>query len=265
MKIAVSQLVAPGTWSIPEFAANAKAAGFEGVELSLRPTNSPFNYDVTDADLQSFKQACDEEGQPIGSITISTKSGNLLDTGAAAADAIEQTLFGLEAASKLGAEVALHTLGRFTADLYYEDAYNNAIASLKTIAKTAEKVRVALAVEFVWSGFLFSPLEMRNFLNAVGSDYVGFYFDPGNMAVFQFPQHWVRALGHHTKRVHLKDWKGNALNGGWTPLAKGAVNFEAVMGELHKAGYTGPLVSEVPESIAPWKETADTMRTIAQM
>jgi len=47
----------------------------------------------------------------------------------------------------------------------------------------------------------------------VGSQAIGFYFDPGNMAVFQYPHHWVRILGNHIKMVHMKEWKGNATNG----------------------------------------------------
>lgn len=266
MQIAVSELVAKTPHQMHEFLAEAKTAGFEGVEMSLRPGSAnPFNYQSSDADLKAFKKTAADLGLDIGSITISTDGGNLLDTGAEAQKSIDQTVWGLECAAKLGATVALHTLGRFHADLYYEDAYQNAISSLKTIAKSAEKLQVALAVEFVWSGFLFSPLEMRHFLEAVGSPQVGFYFDPGNMAVFQFPQHWVRALGAWTKRVHLKDWKGKALNGSWTALTEGEVNFPVVMRELRAAGYQGPLVSEVSANLAPWAETANTMRKIAAM
>ncbi|MBR4220834.1 MAG: sugar phosphate isomerase/epimerase [Victivallales bacterium] len=265
MKIAVSQLVAPGDMDMEAFADKAKATGYDGVELSLRPSNSPFTYETTDAQLNEFKQLFAQRNLEIFSTTFSAKSGNLLDSGTAAQEDIEQTIFGLEATAKLGSHIMLHTLGRFTADLYYEDAYNNGIANLKKLAQTAEKLKVAIAIEFVWSGFLFSPLEMRNFIEAIGSDYVGFYFDPGNMAVFQFPQHWVRALGKHTKHVHLKDWKGRALKGEWTPLTQGECNFPVIMRELRNAGYAGPLVSEVPESLAPWNQTAQTMRKIAEM
>jgi len=266
MQIAVSELVFSGPHTMTSFLEKAKAAGYDGVELSLRPGESnPFNFQTTAAELQQFRRQADALELEIASITISTDGGNLLDSGAEAQKSIDQTLWGLECAAKLGAPVALHTLGRLHADLYYEDAYHNAIAALKAIAPTAEKLKVALAVEFVWSGFLFSPLEMRQFLQAVGSEQVGFYFDPGNMAVFQFPQHWVRALGQLIKRVHLKDWKGRALNGGWTALTEGEVDFPAVMRELRRASYDGPLVSEVPESLASWEKTAATMREIAKM
>src|SRR5205085_11547615 len=98
----------------------------------------------------------------------------------------------------------LHTLGRLRADLYYDDAYRNAVDSLRQLAPAAAELGVSIAIEFVWNGFLFSPLEMRRFLDEIASPYIGFYFDPGNMAVFQFPHHWVRIVGRHIKMVHLK-------------------------------------------------------------
>ena len=265
MKIAVSQLVAPGDMGMEAFADKAKATGYDGVELSLRPANSPLTYDTTDAQLKEFKQLFAQRSLEIFSTTFSAKSGNLLDSGTAAQEAIDQTIFGLETTAKLGSKIMLHTLGRFTADLYYEDAYNNAIANLKKLAASAEKLNVTIAIEFIWNGFLFSPLEMRNLLEAIGSNNVGFYFDPGNMAIFQKPEHWARTLGPFIKQVHLKDWKGRPLNGGWTPLLQGGIDFAAVMAELHRAGYAGPLVSEVVRSLAPWPETAKTMRQIGRL
>ena len=265
MKIAISQLVSPVTMSMEEFAAKAKDAGYDGAELSLRAEKGPFTYNTTDAELNEFKQIFVQQEMEIFSTTFALKSGNLLDSGTAAQEAIEQTIFGLESTAKLGAPIMLHTLGRLNAELYYEDGYNNAIANLRKLAPIAARLNVTIAIEFVWNGFLFSPLEMRNLILATGSPYIGFYFDPGNMAVFNFPQHWVRALGHYTKHVHLKDWEGKALKGGWTALTKGECNFPVIMRELRKAGYAGPLVSEVSSSLASWEETAKTMRQIAGM
>jgi sugar phosphate isomerase/epimerase len=75
----------------------------------------------------------------------------------------------------------------------------------------------------------------------------------------------VRALGKRIFHVHLKDWKGRALNGEWTALLQGEVNFPVVMRELRQAGYQGPLVSEVSPSLASLEDTAAAMRKIAAM
>ena len=265
MNISLSQLIT-GTLTIPELLEQAKRAGYDEVELSLRPAeDAPLNYQTGDKQLEEYRKLAAQTGTPITSLTIGAKAGNLLADGKPQADGIAEATHGLECAAKLGAKVCLHTLGRLSPELYYEDAYNNAIAALKKLVPTAEKLKVAFAVEFIWNGFLFSPLEMRNFLDSVGSPLIGFYFDPGNMAVFQYPQHWVRALGKRILHVHLKDWKGNALNGQWTALLEGEVNFPVVMKELRAAGYKGPLVSEVAQNLASFADTAKAMRKIAAM
>ncbi len=260
MQVGISQLIASNL-SVEQFFKAARDNGYEVVELSLRQ-QGPLTGQTTAAEIDTIAALSRALGVPVASLTIGHCTGNLLAQGADQDTSIAQTIAGLEVAARLGAPVALHTLGRFSSDLYYDDAYRNAVAGLRKLAPVAAKLKVAIAFEFVWNGFLFSPMEAARFLDEVGSDYVGFYFDPGNMAVFQFPHHWVRILGRRIKRVHLKDWKGNALNGGWTPLLQGGVDFKKVMTELRTAGYDGPLISEVPESLAPLAETAAAIRRI---
>lgn len=265
MKVGISHLIAGGT-PLDQFFKESAEAGYEVAELCVR-RDGELTPDTPRDKIKAIKKSAKDCGLTIDSVCHSHCTGNLLASGDAQKIAIEETEIGLEIAAELGAYCTLHTLGGLNPDLYYEDAYKNGVDSLKAIAPTAEKLNVALAVEFVWNGFLFSPLEMRNFLNAVGSDAVGFYFDPGNMAVFQFPQHWVRALGKYgyIKMVHMKDWKGNALNGSWPALLEGNVNFPVVMRELASAGYNGPLISEVPDGDAPLKVTAESIRKIIKM
>ena len=263
MQIGISQLICPDL-SMPDFFRAAAEAGYETVELSMRPKGA-LTGDVTDEQIAEIRELSRQYSLPVTSITIGHCTGNLLDSGEAQARSIEQTAFGLEVAAKLGATAALTTLGRFAPDLYYDDAYRNGVDSLRKLAPTAERTGVALAYEFVWSGFCFSPMEVKRLLDEVGSEWIGFYFDPGNMAVFQFPHHWVRIVGKHIKRVHLKDWKGRALNGAWTPLLEGEVDFQAVMRELRAIGYDGPLVSEVATSLAPLADTARVARELLAM
>ncbi|MDD3695704.1 MAG: sugar phosphate isomerase/epimerase [Lentisphaeria bacterium] len=265
MKISLSQLIT-AAMPVSEVLEQAKLNNYDEVELALRAgDNEPFNYNVSDSELDSWREQAASLGLPISSMAMNMKSGNLLAAGSEGAAGLASTERGLELCAKLGAKVCLHTLGSLNPELYYEDAYNNAVAALQKLVPCLEKLDLRLAIEFIWNGFLFSPLEMRRFIDQVGSQRVGFYFDPGNMAVFQFPQHWVRALGKRIFHVHLKDWKGRALNGEWTALLQGEVNFPVVMRELRQAGYQGPLVSEVSPSLASLEDTAAAMRKIAAM
>lgn len=263
MQVGVTQIIVPGD-SVVEFAKQAAATGYEVVEVCLK-REGDLTPNRSDAELKELAAQIRASGVEPVSLVHAHMTGNPLESGQSQQTAIEETCRGLEVAAAMGIGCTLHTLGRMNSELYYDKAYNNATASLKEVAKTAEKVGVTLAVEFVWNGFLFSPLEMKRFLDGIGSDRIGFYFDPGNMAVYHFPHHWVRIVGPHLKMVHLKDWKGNALNGGWPPLLEGDVDYAAMNRELRALGYDGPMISEVPPSDAPLEVTAASIRKIIAM
>lgn len=263
MKPGITQFVQPNSEPVA-FIQEAAASGYEAVELVSRQ-GKPLSPTASDALLAEIRNAAAAAGIEIDSLAISHVTGAFLEAGEPQELAIAQITHGLEIAAKLGARCTLITLGRVTPANYYEDAYNAAVAGLKRLAVECERTGVDIAIEFVWNGFLFSPLEFRRLLEEVGSSRIGFYFDPGNMAVFQQPQHWVRALGKHTKRVHLKDWKGNALSGGWTALLEGSVDFPVVMAELRAAGFDGSLTSEVETSLASLPDTAAAIRKIIAM
>ncbi len=263
MQVGITHIIA-GNLPLTEFFQQASQTGYEVVELCIRRqgeltlSTSPDQLAQIVADAKAHNLA-------VVSLTHSHCTGNLLDSGAAQQTSIDETVRGLHTAAAMGIHCTLHTLGSLRPDLYYDDAYRNGVRALQQIAETAEQLKVALAVEFVWNGFLFSPLEMKHFLDEVGSPYIGFYFDPGNMAVFQYPHHWVRIVGQHIKMVHLKDWQGRALNGGWTPLLGGAVDYVAMNRELRALGYDGPMISEVPADLASFADTAAAIRQIIQM
>ena len=263
-EIAVSLLAGSRDMCAPEFFRDAKESGSDGVEMWLVPEGG-LTFGVTDAQLDAYRRLAGEYGLRICSLAITPPGGRLTGTGEAAEAGLRHAVRGMDLASRRGAETVLHTTGGLADGTYYEEGYLNGIANLRRLAPEAEKRGIRFALEFVWNGFLFSPVEMRNFLTSVNSPCIGFYFDPGNMAVFQKPEHWVRTLGHFVMQVHLKDWKGSARSGSWTPLLQGGIDFPAVMAELRRAGYAGPLVSEVARSLAPWPETARTMRKIAAM
>ena len=263
MKVGISHLILPEL-PLEIFFKQSAAAGYEVVELVLK-REGELTLKSSDSDLKRIAELSKQYNLPIASICLSHCTGNLLESGVLQRASIDETVAGLHLAKKLGVGCTLHTLGRLNKDLFYDDAYRNAVASLKEISRTAQEVDVSLAVEFVWNGFLFSPLEMKRFLDEIQSPKIGFYFDPGNMAVFQYPQHWARILGSHLKMVHMKDWKGNALNGSWPALLKGNCDYTAINAELRRAGYDGPMISEVELKEASLEESAQSIRMIINM
>lgn len=265
MQIGITQCAMWNSNPTPaEFMSQAGAAGYELVELIVSASGE-LTTQSTERDLARIRRAADAAKVKIFSLALLHLSAAPIDGGAARETAVHEIRAGIKLARAIGAGYVLLTLGWLRPDLYYDQAYGNGVQSLRDIAPTAEECEVDVAVEFVWNGFLFSPLEMTRFLDEVASKRVGFYFDPGNMAVFQYPQHWVRILGKRIKLVHLKDWTGNALSGHWTALLEGAVDFPAVMRELRAIDYDGPLTGEVEPFLAPLDQTAAAIRKIMAM
>ncbi len=263
MQTGISQLVLPQL-SLEEFFAQAAAAGYEVVEVAMK-REGELTPDTSAEDLKRIAELSRQAGLPMVSMTQNHCTGNLLASGESQQTAIEETQIGLRTAATLGIGCTLHTLGTLGPDICYDEAYRNGVTALKELAATAAEADVAIAVEFIWNGFLFSPLEMKGFLDEIGSPHIGFYFDPGNMAVFHHPHHWVRILGPHLKMAHMKDWQGRALKGGWTPLLEGEIDFAAVKRELVAAGYDGPMISEVATGLASLGDTAKAIRKIIEM
>ena len=263
MQVGISQLIARNT-PVSAFLQQATENGYEVVELCLQH-DGELTPQSTPAQLAQIVKLATAHNLSLVSMTHSHCTGNLLDEGEAQQTSIRETKAGLQIAADLGIRCTLHTLGQLRPDLYYDDAYRNGVRSLQAIAETAEQFNVSLAVEFVWNGFLFSPLEMKHFLDEVGSKQIGFYFDPGNMAVFQYPHHWVRIVGEHIKMMHLKDWRGRALNGSWPALLAGEIDYTTMNRELRAIGYDGPMISEVPADVASFSETAAAIRKIIVM
>ncbi|HPP29778.1 MAG TPA: sugar phosphate isomerase/epimerase family protein [bacterium] len=133
----------------------------------------------------------------------------------------------------------------------YDIAYTRAQESIRKMLPLAEEKGIYICVENVWNKFLLSPLEMKRFVEEIGSEYTAVYFDVGNILVIGYPEDWIRILGKKIKRIHLKDFKVSVGNiGGFCDLLEGDVNWQEVMKALKEVGYDSYLTAE----IGPYKQ-----------
>src|SRR5205823_5254972 len=149
----------------------------------------------------------------------------------------------LEAAEALGIDAILLTGGRVNEKVPYDVAYDRLVTALQELRPDAEHRKVNVALENVWNKLLLSPLEFRNTLDAIGSSYVGCFFDTGNVVLYGYPEQWIRILGPRIKKVHFKDFRRQGY--AWTQLMDGDVDWPAVMRELRGAGYDDFVIREV--------------------
>jgi len=159
----------------------------------------------------------------------------------------------LETAKILGCDTILVVPGAVGVDFIpdceiveYDIAYDRALEAIRELAPYAEACGVAIGIENVWNKFLLSPLEMRDFIDKIGSDFAGAYFDVGNVLISGYPEHWIKILGNRIKKVHFKDFKRTVGTfDGFVDLLSGDVNYPAVMNALKSVGYDGWVTGEL--------------------
>ncbi|MBE5869095.1 MAG: sugar phosphate isomerase/epimerase [Lachnospiraceae bacterium] len=242
----------------------AKDAGFDGVEVAL-DLQGPVSMDSTKEEMLELKAYAESLGLELYSVasglywTYNYTSANAQNR----AKAKEITKKQLEIASWLGCDTILVVPGAvnvaFEPDseiVEYDVAYARALEALKELAPVAETYKVSIGVENVWNKFLLSPVEMADFIDKVGSDYVGSYFDVGNVLYIGYPEHWIKVLGDRIKKVHFKDYRRKAGDlHGFVDLLSGEVNWPAVMEQLKNIQYDGWVTAEMLPPYTHYPET----------
>ena len=232
----------------------AKDAGFEGIELALNATGD-LSMESTAEDLAGLKAYAEELGIKIPSLSSGLCWGDSLtsDDPAERQRAHDMVVQQIKCAAALGAETVLVVPGSVSVEFVperpvipYDVAYDRALEEIRKLVPVAEEYGVEIGIENVWNKMLLSPLEMRQFIDAVGSEKVGVYFDTGNVVYSGYPEHWIRILGKRIKKVHFKDYRRNpgGLNA-FVDLLAGDVDWKEVMKAFEDIGYDGWAAGEM--------------------
>jgi L-ribulose-5-phosphate 3-epimerase len=254
MKKGISIWAFPSGNTVEESIRAAAEAGFDGIELALNETGQ-LGLDATDAELDGYRNAAQQAGIAITSLATGLYWSYPLTSSDAAIREKAKTIVKkqLDAAARLGVDAILVVPGAVGVDFVpgsevvpYDVAYDRALEALRELAPHAESRKVCIGVENVWNKFLLSPLEMRQFIDAIDSPWVGSYFDAGNVLAMGYPEHWIRILGSRIRRVHIKDFRRSVGTlDGFVDLLSGDVNFPEVFKALREVGYDGWITAEV--------------------
>ena len=243
----------------------AKKAGFEGVEVALAE-DGEINLNSTKEELLKIKEQAISAGIELYSVAsglywkYSLTSDNRAMREKAKACVKKQ----LETAAVLGCDTILVIPGAVSVSFEpglgvvdYDVAYERSLAALKELSLYAEELKVSIAIENVWNNLLLSPLEMRDFIDNIGSRYVGSYFDVGNVVYSGYPEQWIKILGGRIKKVHFKDYRRSVGSlEGFVDLLAGDVDYVSVMKALENAGYDGWVTGEM---LPPYKQYPETI------
>lgn len=242
----------------------AADAGFEGVEVAL-DASGEINLESTEKDLLAIKKTAQDCGIELYSMSCGLCWDYILNDDdialrSKAKDIIKKQL---SSAAALGCESILVIPGVVNASfanptriIDYETTYTRSLEALQELKETAEQYKVEIALENVWNKFLLSPMEFRDFIDKVGSDYVGSYFDVGNAMLTGYPEQWIKILGKRIKKVHFKDFRtAVGTLDGFVDLLAGDVNYPAVTAALEEIGYDGWVSAEMIPNYKYYTET----------
>jgi len=219
--------------------------GYEGVELVVSETGE-LNMKTSESEMLAMKKMAEDMGLEICSVGAwNLWANNLVSddpkTVSYAKDIIKQEI---TAAAVCGADTVLIVPGwvgtPFAEGIVsYDLAYERAQAALSELSEFASRMKVCIGVENVGNSFLLSPLEMKRFIDEIGSDYVGMYFDLGNILYSAgYPDQWIRILGKRIKKIHFDDYRyGVPGLLGFVDIFEGDVDFAAVMSAIRDVGY----------------------------
>ncbi|MHA6480325.1 sugar phosphate isomerase/epimerase family protein [Paenibacillus sp. strain BS8-2] len=244
---------ADGT-SIADAIALAKKAGFDGIELSLNETGE-LGLEVSDKEIAEVRSRLDDAGLEIAGLATGLYWSYSMTSSdeSKRSKAIDVCKKQLEVASALGVDAILVIPGAVGVDFIpgaevvpYDLAYHRASEAIASLVPHAEAAGVAIAIENVWNKFLLSPLELKGFIDAQGSSFVGSYFDVGNVVHSGYPEHWISILGERIKKVHFKDYRRQAGGlHGFVDLLAGDVDYPAVVAALKEIGYSNYVTAEM--------------------
>lgn len=253
----------------------AKDAGFDAVEVNFE---QGLAYDLDSSDAQVNRLRCHVEdcGLRVSGVysrqqwmnPITSADPATVERGKEIIRRLAQCAEILDTESVLvvagGVDVSLFSPGEPA--VRYDTAYERAQMVLSELLAelSARSSGVQLCVENVWNKFLLSPLEMRHFIDQMGSRAAGVYFDVGNILLYGFPEQWILILGDRIRRVHLKDFeRAVGTVHGFTGLLSGDVNWPEVRDALIKVGYTSYLTAEVsPYRRHPFRSVYDAAAAI---
>jgi hexulose-6-phosphate isomerase len=239
MKKGISWFSIPPELSDQEKFALVKRAGFDGVEL---PTVA------YEGELRELKEQADKAGLQTPSLIETIHWRAPLSSPSVGERTATRRRFeaSLEHAAKIGADTVLCIPGVMRPDRSYRDVYKTALGEIRLLAKTAERVRVTLALENVWNRFLLSPLEFAGFLDEVNSPFVKAYFDCGNSCLYGYPQDWIRTLGRdRIAKVHVKGFLDHPHPIGFPKSLASDVPWMSIMEALSEVGYDDYLTVEI--------------------
>lgn len=218
-----------------------KDLGFDGIEF-----DSPIALD-----LHQLLEARDQTGLEIPSVVNKDHWSKPLSHPDAEVRAFTIKSVGqsLQDVKALGGDTVLVVPGVVNAQVSYEQAFNNALDSVRKLIPHVEKTEVKIGLENVWNNFILSPLEAKHFVDTINHPLIGWYFDIGNILRYGWPEHWIETLNRRIVKLHIKEFSREKMNneglgkGFDVELTEGDIDWAVVMQSIRTVDYQGQWIT----------------------
>lgn len=214
-----------------------KELGYDGMEL-ISPS---------DLDPKEVRAASDATGMPVHGLVDEKHWQIRLSSPdpATREEGREILMQALRDCSAFGGNAVLLVPGRVDAGKgeTHDDVWKRSIPEIRRVLPLCSRLGVRVLIENVWNGFCETAEQMRDYVDEIGSPWVGVYFDIGNVRKFSPSEDWIRTLGSRIVKLDVKDW--SKANGFSSEIGEGDVNWPAVRQALTEIGYSGWATAEV--------------------
>lgn len=244
----------------------AKNAGFDGIELNYDLDND-LSPKAGTAEFQAIRRMADEIGIAISGLCsflfwpypLTSNDPDKRARGRELAAQMTQAAHDLGVENLLVVPGAVHIPWRDDHEPVPNDVCDQrAREAIAELLPLAERLKVNLNIENIFfNGYLLTPMEMNAFVDGFGSKRVRVHFDTGNIAIFQFPEHWIPILGARIQNIHFKEFTKKGTDYSletFRPLLDGTTNWPAVLEALDATGYRGYVTFEYFHPYAHYPE-----------
>ncbi len=219
----------------------AKAAGFDGIELTL-----------PGVDLEAVQAAIAESGLPVDG-SVGAKIWSIRHTSASAeerAEALRLLKQALRDTKAVGGSTVLLVVGKGS-DGPESEIWERSIENISQAIPLAAELGVSIAIENVWNQFLYDhegPADQTadkfvQYVDQFNSPWVGMQFDIGNHWKYGSMGDWIRALGSRIVKLDLKGF--SRAEGKFKNIGAGDLDWADVRRALAEIQYTGWAAAEV--------------------
>ena len=212
-RLGVYEKSMPNTLTVEEKLAEARAAGFDYLELSIDETDEKLRrLDWTEEEIAALCRAQEETGIPIHSICLSGHRKYPLGHPDPAVRA--RSLEIMEKAVRLAARLGVRIIQLAGYDVYYEPSTpqtrRDFAENLALCTEMAAREGVILGFETMETAFLNTVAKAMYWVNAIHSPYLQVYPDIGNLtnAAVRYESDVCQDLlsgAGHLAAVHLKE------------------------------------------------------------